>query len=86
MNRETPRSQSKRSLPVKVRNAGTGAMPVDVLFEQEGGEKVVKRVDVGSGATVEVTETTPRRVTKVEADPEKWILQSNYTNDSATIR
>ncbi len=71
---------------VKVRNAGTGSMPVDILFEMEGGERVIKRVDVGSGATVEVIETTPRRVTRVEADPEKWILQSNYTNDAATVR
>ena len=71
---------------MQVRNAGTGSMPVDILFEMEGGERVIKRVDVGSGATVEVIETTPRRVTRVEADPEKWILQSNYTNDAATVR
>ena len=71
---------------VKVRNAGTGAMPVEVLFEQEGGEKVIKRVDIGGGVTIEVSEITPRRVTKVEADPEKWLLQSNYTNDAAAVR
>jgi len=33
-----------------------------------------------------VSEITPRRVTKVEADPEKWLLQSNYTNDAAAVR
>ncbi len=71
---------------VKVRNAGTGVMPVDILFEQEGGERMVKRVEVGSGATVEVRVTTLRRVTKVEADPEKWILQSNYANDASSVR
>jgi len=35
---------------------------------------------------VEVTETTPRRVIRAEVDPEKWLLQSNYTNDAATAR
>ncbi len=71
---------------VQVRNAGTGTMPLDVLLEMEGGERTLKRVEVGGGATVEISETTPRRVTKVEADPEKWMLQSNYTNDAYTLR
>jgi len=71
---------------VRLRNAGTGSMPLEVVFEQQGGAKTVKRVEVGSGAAVEIVETTPGRVTRVEADPEKWILQSNYTNDGATVR
>jgi len=71
---------------VRVRNAGSGRMPVDVLLELEGGEKVSKRVEVGSGTTVGVTEATPRRVIRAEVDPEKWLLQSNYTNDAATAR
>lgn len=71
---------------VQVRNAGTGSMPLDVLLEMEGGERLLRRVEVGSGAAVEFSETTPRRVMKVEADPEKWMLQSDYANDAYTLR
>ncbi len=71
---------------VRVRNAGTGTMPLDVLLEMEGGERMLRRVEVAGGATVELSEATSRRVTKVEADPEKWMLQSNYTNDALTLR
>jgi len=71
---------------VRVRNAGSGRMPLDVLLELEGGERVTRRVEVGSSTTVEVTETTPRRIIRAEADPEKWLLQSNYTNDATPAR
>jgi aminopeptidase N len=71
---------------VRVRNLGTGQMPVDVVFEMDGGEKVTRRVTVGSRADATVEVVTPRPVRRVEVDPEKWILQANYTNDSATIR
>ncbi len=33
-----------------------------------------------------VTVTTERRVTRVVADPGRWLLQSNYTNDEAAFR
>lgn len=71
---------------VKVRNLGTGEMPVDVVFEMDGGEKVTRRVTVGSRADATVELVTPRPVRRVEVDPDKWILQANYTNDSATVR
>lgn len=71
---------------VRVRNLRTGVMPVDVLFEMEGGERVLQRVEVRSGVEGTVTVTTPRPVRRVEADPDKWILQSNYANDSAQVR
>ncbi len=70
----------------KVRNLQTGFMPVEVLFEMEGGERVLQRVEVRSGVEGTVTVTTPRPVRRVEADPDKWILQSNYRNDSAQVR
>ncbi|HEY3248041.1 MAG TPA: M1 family aminopeptidase, partial [bacterium] len=71
---------------VKVRNLGTGEMPVDMVFEMDGGEKVVRRMTVGSRSDATVDALTPRPVRRVEVDPDKWILQANYTNDSATVR
>jgi aminopeptidase N len=71
---------------VKVRNLGSGVMPVEVLFELDNGERVTTRVDVGSRAEVTATVAAPRPARRVEADPEKWILQSNYRNDSVTAR
>ena len=73
-------------LTAKVRNLGSGVMPVDVLFELDNGERVVQRIDVGSRTEVSVIVTAPRPARRVEADPEKWLLQSNYTNDAATVR
>jgi hypothetical protein len=70
----------------RIRNLGSGAMPVDILFETESGERVLRRVAVGTRAEENVTVVTSRPVRRVEADPEKWILQANYANDSATVR
>ncbi|MGH2349452.1 MAG: M1 family metallopeptidase [bacterium] len=70
----------------RVRNLGTGQMPVDVVFEMDGGERVTRRVTVGSRADATVEVITPRPVRRVEVDPDKWILQTNYTNDAATVR
>lgn len=70
----------------RVRNLGDGAMPVDVLFELDNGERVTQRVDIGSRAEVTVSVTAPRPARRVEADPEKWMLQVNYQNDASTAR
>ncbi|MDR7419085.1 MAG: M1 family aminopeptidase [Armatimonadota bacterium] len=70
----------------RIRNQGSGAMPVDILFETEGDERVTRRVTVGTRAEAEVTVITPRPVRRVEADPDKWILQANYTNDASVVR
>jgi aminopeptidase N len=69
-----------------VRNQGTGVMPVVVGFEMDNNERATQRVEVGSRAEVTVAVTTPRPVRRVEVDPEKWILQANYQNDSAPVR
>lgn len=71
---------------VKVRNLGDGVMPVEVLFELDNGDRLLQRVDVGSRAEVAVSVTAPRPARRVEADPEKWILQLNYANDAATVK
>ncbi|MGH2454513.1 MAG: M1 family aminopeptidase [bacterium] len=69
-----------------IRNLGTGVMPVEVAFVMDNNERVVQRVDVGANAEVSVTAVTPRPVRRVEADPEKWIIQTNYQNDAAAVR
>lgn len=68
-----------------LRNTGTGTMPVDVAFVQDNGERVVQRVTVGPKEDKVLTVATPRPVTRVIADPQKWIIQSNYKNDELTL-
>lgn len=69
-----------------VRNAGIGTMPVEVGFVQENNEIVTAKVTVGTREEKTVTVTTERRVTRVIADPGRWLLQSNYKNDEAAVR
>ncbi|HEV8339331.1 MAG TPA: M1 family aminopeptidase [bacterium] len=69
-----------------VRNAGTGTMPVEVGFVQDNNAVVTGKVTVGSREEKTVTVTTERRVTKVIADPGRWLLQSNYKNDEGAVR
>jgi hypothetical protein len=70
----------------RVRNLGSGTMPVEVLFETDGGERVIQRAEIRTRSETVLTVVTPRPVRRVEADPEKWILQSNYTNDGTAVR
>lgn len=69
-----------------VRNAGTGTMPVEVGFVQDNNQIAIGKVTVGSRDEKTVTVTTERRVTKVIADPGRWLLQSNYKNDEGAVR
>lgn len=69
-----------------LRNAGTGTMPVEVGFVLDNNQVVTGKVTVGSREDKTVTVTTERRVTKVIADPGRWLLQSNYKNDEAAVR
>ncbi|MBI3976256.1 MAG: hypothetical protein HY334_07665, partial [Armatimonadetes bacterium] len=69
-----------------LRNAGSGSMPVEVGFVQDNNEMVIAKVTVGSRDEKTVSVTTERRVTKVVADPGRWLLQLNYKNDEATVR
>lgn len=70
----------------RIRNLGTGTMPVDVLFEMDGNERVVQRVEVRTRSEATVSVVTPRPVRRVEVDPDKWVLQVNYANDAAAVR
>ena len=68
-----------------IRNTGTGAMPVEVAFGTGEG-RVTRRVEVPSRGEATVTGTTPAAIRQVEVDPNKWIIQSNYKNDTFEIR
>jgi aminopeptidase N len=68
-----------------IRNTGTGVMPVDVAFGAGEG-RVVRRVEVPSRGEADVAVTTPAAVRQVEVDPHKWLIQSNYKNDTFEIR
>ncbi|HEU5300205.1 MAG TPA: M1 family aminopeptidase [bacterium] len=68
-----------------IRNLGTGRMPVEVGFFMDG-ETHVQKVEVPANGEVTATATTPKAVTRVEADPRKWLIQKDYKNDSAAVR
>ena len=68
-----------------IRNTGSGVMPVDVAFGI-GDARVLRRVEVPSRGDATVTVTTPAQIRQVEVDPNKWMIQSNYKNDSFEIR
>ncbi len=68
-----------------IRNSGTGVMPVDVAFGT-GEARVIRRVEVPSRGETMVTVTTPQAIRQVEVDPNKWIIQKNYKNDTFEIR
>ncbi|HET8679551.1 MAG TPA: M1 family aminopeptidase, partial [bacterium] len=68
-----------------IRNTGTGAMPVEVAFGTGEG-RVTRRIEVPSRGEAAVTVTTPAAIRQIEVDPSKWIIQSNYKNDTFEIR
>jgi len=68
-----------------IRNTGTGAMPVEVAFGT-GDSRVTSRVEVPSRGETTVTVTTPVAIRQVEVDPRKWLIQSNYKNDTFELR
>lgn len=68
-----------------IRNNGTGAMPVEVGFGA-GDQRVIQRVTVAARGEAVATVTTPAVVRQVEVDPNKWLIQSNYKNDTFEIR
>ncbi len=68
-----------------IRNTGTGVMPVEVAFGT-GDARVISRVEVPSRGEATATATTPAAVRQVEVDPRKWLIQSNYRNDTFEIR
>lgn len=68
-----------------IRNTGTGVMPVEVAFGT-GDARVTARVEVPARGEATATVTTPAAIRQVEVDPRKWLIQSNYKNDTFEIR
>jgi aminopeptidase N len=68
-----------------IRNTGTGVMPVEVAFGT-GDARVMRRVEVPSRGEITVTVTTPAQIRQVEVDPNKWLIQSNYKNDTFEVK
>jgi hypothetical protein len=60
-------------------------MPVEVAFGT-GADRIVRRVEVPARAEATVTAVTPAAVRQLEVDPGKWLIQSNYRNDTFEIR
>jgi hypothetical protein len=68
-----------------VRNRGTGQMPVEIGFRTDDGTQIQK-VDVPSQGEVTATATTPKPVTHVEIDPNKWLIKKDYKNDVTPVK
>ena len=67
---------------INLRNLGTGDVTVNVLAVTASGKQVRTSVTVPSEniATAEIA--TAEKITSVEADPDKLIIQTNYDNDA----
>jgi hypothetical protein len=67
---------------VNLRNLGTGDVTVQVLAITESGKKITLPVTVPSEDLTSLLIPTNEKITSVEVDPEKLIIQTNYDNDS----
>ena len=71
---------------VNLRNLGAGTATVDVLAVTASGRELTKNVTVGPDDLASVDFQTDEKLTTVEVDPRKLIIQKNYDNDSRPIR
>jgi hypothetical protein len=71
---------------VNLRNLGTGECPVTVLATTASGKQVTAQVTVPSQELTFVDIPTAEKINSVEVDPEKFIIQTNYDNDSKPVR
>lgn len=67
---------------VNLRNLGTGDVPVSVLSTTASGKQVLVKVTVPSENITSVDLPTSEKISSIEVDPEKLIIQSNYDNDA----
>jgi hypothetical protein len=65
---------------------GTGDIPVNVLAITGSGKRLTAAALVPSGDLASVSIQTSEKIVSVEADPDKYIIQSNYDNDSKPVR
>jgi TolA-binding protein len=64
-----------------VANFGTGDFTVDIVGVKENGEKIKQSVTVAAGQFGSAVFPAGAAIKRVEADPDKLYLQSDYTND-----
>jgi len=71
---------------VNLRNLGTGECPVTVLATLASGKQITVEVTVPSQDLTYVDIPTSEKISSVEVDPEKYIIQTNYDNDAKPVR
>ncbi|HKP85194.1 MAG TPA: tetratricopeptide repeat protein [Blastocatellia bacterium] len=67
---------------VNIRNLGTGDVTITVMAVTASGRQVSAKVEVPSENITSVDMPTAEKITAIEIDPEKLIVQSNYDNDA----
>jgi tetratricopeptide (TPR) repeat protein len=67
---------------VNLRNLGTGDVTVNVLAITASGKQVSTSVMVPSESLATAELQTAEKISTVEVDPEKFIIQSDYDNDA----
>jgi tetratricopeptide (TPR) repeat protein len=67
---------------INLRNLGTGDVTVTVLAVTASGKQVRTSVTVPSENLATAELATSEKITSVEVDPEKLIIQTNYDNDA----
>ena len=67
---------------INLRNLGTGDLTVKVLAVTASGKQVTTSVMVPSENLATAELPTAEKITSVEVDPEKLIIQTNYDNDA----
>ncbi|HUK90346.1 MAG TPA: hypothetical protein VLZ81_08085 [Blastocatellia bacterium] len=71
---------------VNLRNLGTGDVEIPVLAITASGKKFTASALVPSDDLTSVEIPTAEKIESVEADPEKYVVQSNYDNDCRPVR
>ncbi|MEW6209313.1 MAG: tetratricopeptide repeat protein [Acidobacteriota bacterium] len=71
---------------VNLRNLGTGDVSVRVMAVAASGKQIAASVTVPSEALTSVDIQSAEKISSVEVDPEKLIIQTNYDNDAKPVR
>jgi tetratricopeptide (TPR) repeat protein len=71
---------------VNLRNLGTGECPVTVVATTASGKQMTLGVTVPSQDLTYVDIPTAEKINSVAVDPDKYIIQTNYDNDSKPVR
>jgi TolA-binding protein len=78
--------KSENGFESTVTNFGTGDVTIKVQATTDKGEKREQTVTVKSSEYGSVTFPVAGEITKIEADPQKIFLQSNYVNDTFPVQ